>query len=143
MQVGLGPGNIMLNGDPASPPPKAHSPQFSAHICCRQIAGWSKMPPGMEVGLDPGDFVVDGDPAPPSPKDRQSLPIFGPCLLWPNSWMDQDGTWHKGGPRSRSQCARWEPSSPSPKRGQIPPNFRPINIVVERLDGSRCDLVRR
>jgi len=39
--------------------------------------------------------------------------------------MDQDGTWHGasdgGGPRSRSQCARWEPSSPSPKSAQSPP----------------------
>ena len=21
-------------------------------------------------------------------------PIFGPCLLWPNGWMDQDATWY-------------------------------------------------
>jgi len=33
MQVGLGPGHIVLGGDPALPPPKGHSPQFSAHIC--------------------------------------------------------------------------------------------------------------
>ena len=25
-------------------------------------------------------------------------PIFGPCLLWPNGWMDQDATWHGGRP---------------------------------------------
>jgi len=29
------------------------------------MAGWIKMPPGIEVGLGPGDFVLDGDPAPP------------------------------------------------------------------------------
>ena len=23
-------------------------------------------------------------------------PIFVPCLLWRNSWMDQDGTWYRG-----------------------------------------------
>ena len=34
MQVGLGPGHIVLDGDPAPPPPKGHSPQFSAHISC-------------------------------------------------------------------------------------------------------------
>jgi len=22
--------------------------------------------------------------------------IFGPCLLWPNVWMDQDATWYGG-----------------------------------------------
>jgi len=26
------------------PSPKGHSPQFSAHICCGQMAGWIKMP---------------------------------------------------------------------------------------------------
>ena len=29
------------------------------------MAGWIKMPLGMEVGLSPGDFVLDGNPAPP------------------------------------------------------------------------------
>ena len=29
------------------------------------MAGWIKMPLGMEVGLGPVDFVLDGDPAPP------------------------------------------------------------------------------
>jgi len=35
-EVGLGPGHIMLDGDPAHPPPKGISPQFSAHIYCDQ-----------------------------------------------------------------------------------------------------------
>jgi len=38
MQVGLGPGHIVLDGDPAPPPLKGHSPQFSAHIRCGQMA---------------------------------------------------------------------------------------------------------
>jgi len=29
-------------------------------ICCGRMAGWIKMPLGMEVGLGPGDFVLDG-----------------------------------------------------------------------------------
>jgi len=28
------------------------------------MAGWIKMPLGMEVGLGPGHIVLDGDPAP-------------------------------------------------------------------------------
>jgi len=51
------------------------------------------MPLGTEVGLGPGAIVLDGDPALASPK-RAQLPIFGPCLLWPNGWMDQDVTWY-------------------------------------------------
>ena len=63
-QVGLGPGHIVLDGDPA-PPRKGHSPQFSAHVYCGQTAGWIKMPLGTEVRLGPGDIVLDGDPALP------------------------------------------------------------------------------
>ena len=56
MEEGLGPGDFVLDGDPASPP------KFSAHVYCSQTAGWIKMVLGMEVGLSPGDFVLDGDP---------------------------------------------------------------------------------
>jgi len=104
MQVGLGPGHIMLHGDPA-PPQKgggtALTPQFSAHVYCGQMAGWINMPLGTEVGLSPGDIVLDREPAPPTPQKWTQSPILGPCLLWPNCWMDQDGTWYGGRPQPR------------------------------------------
>jgi len=76
MEVGLSPRHIVLDGDPAAPPPKAHSPlKFSAHRCCGQTAGWINMPRGREVGLGPGDIALDGDPAPP-PKRGHSSPHF-------------------------------------------------------------------
>jgi len=59
-------------------------------VYCSQTVGWIKMKVGMEVGLGPGHTVLDGDPA--SPEGAQP-PILGPCLLWPNGWMDQDATW--------------------------------------------------
>ena len=65
IQVGLGPGHIVLDGDPALPPPKGAQPPLSAHICCGQMAGWIKMPLGMEVGLNQSDNVLDREPAPP------------------------------------------------------------------------------
>jgi len=82
VQVGLGPGHIVLDGDPA-PLPKGHSPtHFSAHVCCGQMAAWIKMPLGIELGLSPGDFVLDGDPALPSPKTgAESLPNFRPISI--------------------------------------------------------------
>jgi len=83
----------------------------------------------MEVGLSPGDFVLDGDPAPSQKGGGFPSPIFVPCLVWPNGWMDQDGTWHGSGPWSRPHCARWGPA-PLPKKGAEPPNFRPIFIVL-------------
>jgi len=43
----------------------------------------------MEVGLGPGDFVFDGDPAVPRKSACPPPPNFGPCLLWPNGWIDQ------------------------------------------------------
>jgi len=63
------------------------------------------MPLGMKVGLGPGHIVLDGDPA--LPLKRGTAPsIFGPCLLWPNGWMDQDATWYEGRPLPRPHYAR-------------------------------------
>ena len=50
-------------------------PQFSANLCCGQMAAWIKMSLGMEVGLGAGDFVLDGDPA-PLPKGGGARPMF-------------------------------------------------------------------
>ena len=56
----------------------------------------------------------------PSPK-RGRPPIFGPCLLWPNGWIDQDATWHEGRPKPRQLYVRWGPSpTPFPKRKWSP-----------------------
>jgi len=63
------------------------------------------MPRSMEVDIGSGDFVLDADPPTPPQKGGRDPQIFGPRLLWPNSWKDQDGTWHGGGPRSRPHCA--------------------------------------
>jgi len=62
---------------------------------------------GTEVGLGPGHIVLDGDPGLPT-KGAQQPPlskftgagfacvhiIRGPCLLWPDGWMDQDAIWY-------------------------------------------------
>jgi len=80
-QVGVSPGHIVLDGNPAPLPQKGTAPQFSAHICCGQMAAWIKMPLGMELGLGPGDFVLNGDPARPSPKGRRSPPNFQPMFI--------------------------------------------------------------
>jgi len=75
------------------------------------------MPFGMEVVLSPWDFMSNGDPAHPFPKRRRSPTIFARCLLWPNGWMDQDGTWYGGRPQLRRLCVRWGPS-PLPQKGR-------------------------
>jgi len=96
MEVFLGPGDFVFDGDPAPTRKRAnvwmhhdatwyggrYQPrqlcgrwgstkgrilQFSAHIYCGQTAAWM-MPLGMEIGLGLRDTVLDGDPAPPPPK---------------------------------------------------------------------------
>ena len=86
MEVGLSPGDFVLDGDPAPSPKKGQIPQFLAHVYCGQTAAWIKMPLGTEVGLSLCDIVLDGDQAPP-PLKGHSPPIFGQCPLWRNGWM--------------------------------------------------------
>jgi len=65
MEVGLGPGYIVLWGPSYPSPKRGRGPQFFAHFYCGQTAGCIKMPLDMEVGLGPGHIVLDEDPAPP------------------------------------------------------------------------------
>ena len=155
-------------------------------VYCGQTVGRIKVKFGTQVGLGPGHIMLDRDPAPPPQKGAEP-PIFGPYLLWPKGWMDQDATWHGGRSRHTPHCARWGSSSPSPKgqpqfsvhicygqmagwikmplgrelglspsdivldgdsahpprKGDRAPNIRPMSIVAKRLDGSRCHLVRK
>jgi len=96
------------------------------------MAAWIKMSVGMELGLGPGDFVLDGNPA-SLPKGGAEPPIFGPCLFWPNGWMDEAGTWH-------GEFVLDGDPLPLLKKGAQPPNFRPMFIVAKWLDGSRWHL---
>jgi len=102
---------------PNSPSPNgAQSPQLLANVHCGQTAGWIKMPLGTKLKLGPGDVVLDGVAAPPTPVKGAQPPVFGPCLLWPNGWMDEDDTWYGSRPRPRRHCVRQGPTHPC-KRG--------------------------
>ena len=82
MEVGLGSGDFVLDGDPTPFPKKgAEPPPIFGHFYCGQTAECIKMPLGTEVGLGAGDIVLDGGPAPPK---GVWPPILAPCLLWPN-----------------------------------------------------------
>jgi len=96
------------------------------------------MPLDIQVGLGPDDILLDGDPA-PLPKRGRSP--FGPCLLWPNGWMDQDGTWRGGGPWPRSHCARSGLSFP-PQKADRAPQFSAHLYCGQTAGASRCHLVR-
>ena len=76
MELGLGPGDFVLDGDPVALSPKwGRTPKFSAYVYCDQTAGWMELVLGMVLGLSPGDFVFDGDPA-RSPKEDRASPQF-------------------------------------------------------------------
>jgi len=70
-EVGLGPGHTVLDGDKVPPP------QFSAHACCGQMAGWIKTPFGRKVGLGPGHTVRSQLPLP----QRGTAPNFPPMSI--------------------------------------------------------------
>jgi len=106
------------------------------------MAGWIKMPLGMEVGLILGDFVVGGDPAAPPQKGAEPLQFSahvycGQTAGWINMALGMEmglGPGHivlDGDP------------APALQKGGRAPNFRPISIVAKRLDASRCHLAWR
>jgi len=63
MEVGLGSGDIVLDGDPGSPQ-KGQGPQFSAHVYCGQTTVCIRIALGLEVGLSLGNIVLDPAPLP-------------------------------------------------------------------------------
>jgi len=83
------------------------------------------MPLGMEIGLGlsaQATLCSMGTQLPPEKGHTHPHPICGPCVLWPNGWMNQDATWHRGKHRLWRRCVRWGRSSP--KRGTAPlPQF--------------------
>jgi len=138
MEVGIGPSDFVFDGDSAPPRKKGNPHHTLAHVYCGQTAGWIKMALGTEVGLGPGHILLDGDPARPLPKKVDRPPIFGPCLLWLNGWMDQDATWHGGRTRPRRHCVRWRPSSPR-YRGTAP-QFSANICCGQRADWTKVPL---
>jgi len=121
------PRRLCVRWGPRPLPKRGQSPlsNFRPISIVDKTAGCIKMPLGIEVGLSPRDFVLDGNPS-PSTKRVRSLPLqkkIGPCLLWPNGWMDQGGTWHEGTPQLGDFVLDGDPV-PLPKKGTEPtPQF--------------------
>ena len=82
MEVGLGPGDFVFDGDPAPSSRKRTQPatQFLAYVYCGQTAVWIKMALGTEVNLGPGDVVLVGDLV-PIPKKGAEPPNFRPMFI--------------------------------------------------------------
>ena len=78
------------------------------------------MPLGTEINLGPGDVVLDGVAA--TPKSDRAPSVFAPCLLWPNSWMDEEGTWFGSRFCPRDIVLDGDPAPP-PRKGHSSPLF--------------------
>jgi len=82
MEVDLGPGDFVFDGDRALLRKKGTAPtQFLTHVYCGQTAGWIKMPLGTAVNLGPGDVVLDGIAAASPPFKRGTAPSFRPMSI--------------------------------------------------------------
>jgi len=123
MELGLGPEDFVLDGDPWQPPPRKRgggtAPIFGPCLLwpndwMGQYETWYGGRPRIRRY-----YVRLGPSSPQEKKERKEVylysafivattlkalrrgshsftcktPIFGPCLLWPNGWMDQDATW--------------------------------------------------
>jgi len=103
------------------------------------MAAWIKMPLGMEVGLGSGDFGFDADPAPPEKRPQLPYPIFGPCLLWPNGWMDEDAAWYGNRPCPGHTVLDGDGPSSAAKGAQQPTSLLgPMSIVATIAHLSYC-----
>ena len=116
-EIGLGPGDTVLHGDPA--PKKGHSSRhFAAHVCCGQTPGWIKMSLRTEVGLCLGHIVLDRDPA-PFPQKGHS-PQFSAIVC----------------------CGQMAGLIKILLGTEVGINPLSMFIVAKRLDGSRCHLAQ-
>ena len=129
MELGLSPGDFVLDGDPdpytQPPTPKGEPHPIFGHVYCDQTAAWIKMPLGTDVGLDLYATLCSmWTQLHPEKRHTHPHPIFDPCLLWPNGWMDEDAAWYGSRPRPRSRFTRRGPNSR--KRGTAAPLFSAV-----------------
>jgi len=81
MELGLVPGDFVLDGDPLPLPQKGGGlPKFSAHGYCGQKAAWMKLVLGMQVGSAQAILCYMGTPF-QFPKRGAEPPHFRPMFI--------------------------------------------------------------
>jgi len=113
MEVGLAPGHIVLDGDPAPLPKKGtETPNFRPmSIAAKRLYVSNQDTTWYGGRSQPGRHCVRWGPSSPLLR-RHSPSIFGQCLLWPNGWMDEDATWYGSRSQPTPHCVGRGPSSP-------------------------------
>jgi len=117
MEIGLQPGDFVLDGDPAPFPKGGGAPQFFGPclLWMNQDGTWHGGRPWSSPHC-----TRWGHNSPP-PKGGRVL-NFRPIFIVANGWMHQHVTWYGGKPQPRRLCVRWAPS-PYPKSGGAPTQF--------------------
>jgi len=140
VQVGLGPGHIVLDGDPAPSPPKGHSPpNFGPYLlwpngCMDQDGTWHGGRP------QPRRLCVRWGPSPSPKKGAEPPPQFSAhfecrqttgCIKMSLGMLvclsPGDFVLHGNPPLS--------------KKGAEPPNFPPMFIIVIVISLEHCAVV--
>jgi len=146
MDVGLSPGEFVLDGDPVPLPTRGRSaPPQIFDQCLLWPNGWMDQDATWHEGRpQPRRLCVRWGRAAPPPKGVEPPPQFSAhfycgqtagCIKMPLGM--------EVGLSSGDFVLDGDPA-PYPKRGgAAPPNCRPMSIVAKRLNGSRCHLVRR
>ena len=111
MELGLGPGDFMLDGKLAPPPQRGPQKKFPPCLlwpngCMDEAGTWHGDRP------HPRRLCVRWGASLLPKRGRSPSPIFGPFLLGPNGWMHQDATWYGGRPQPRRLC--WMGTQPIP-----------------------------
>jgi len=120
MEVGLSPGDFVLDGNPAPPQKGTAPPIFGPCLlrpngCMHQDASW------YGGKRRPGRHCVMGTQLPCTIRGGARSPIFAPFLLWQNDWMHQNATSYGLRPQPRGLCVRCRPTHPLQKGGGVPP----------------------
>jgi len=144
MQVNLGPGHIVLDGDPAPLPKRGRVPTPIFDPFLSWPNGWMHQDATWYGGRpQPRQLCVRWGHSSPPQKWGGAPQFSAHVYCGQTSWMDQDATWYGGRHLSRRHCVTWGPSS-SPQKGCSPsPNFQPMSIVAKRLYVSGYHLVQR
>jgi len=119
MEVGLSPGDFMLDGDPASSLKRGRSPlpnfRSISIVVKRLDASRCHL-----VGLSPGNFVLHGDPVPLQKRGR-SLQFSA------HVYCGQTAAWIK---MPEDIVLDGDPAPPPEKAAEPLPNFRLMSIVA-------------
>ena len=142
MELGLGPGDFVLDGDPvALPSPKGYSPPiFGPYLlrpngCMDQDVTWYGGRPR------PGDFVLHRDPAPPLQKRGGATPLPFSANVYCGQTVGRIKMklGKEVGFAPGHIVLDGDPDPPF-QRGTVL-NLRPISVAAKWLHGSRCQLV--